>query len=157
AALPRELAHLRQERVRPARRGRATQLGRARRDRGPQGRLDGDPLMKYMPLLRAVDPAARMRLFCLPYAGAGASAYHAWRKTLPSHIDVCPIELPGRGARVGEPFADDLRDLGHEIAGQLSPYLDRPFALAGYSMGGLIAFEVASKLRMLGRPAPQHL
>lgn len=40
-------------------------------------------------------PAApSVRLFCLPYAGGGASAYAAWPALFPDDIDVCPVELP---------------------------------------------------------------
>jgi surfactin synthase thioesterase subunit len=39
----------------------------------------------------------------------------------------------------------------------LAPHLDRPFALFGHSMGGLVAFELARTLRVLGRPSPEHL
>lgn len=46
-----------------------------------------------------------MRLFCLPYAGGNASIFRRWSDSLPPFIEVVPIEIPGRGAGMGEkPF-----------------------------------------------------
>jgi medium-chain acyl-[acyl-carrier-protein] hydrolase len=39
----------------------------------------------------------------------------------------------------------------------LRPYLDVPFALFGHSMGALVAFQVACRLRDEGRAKPVHL
>lgn len=109
------------------------------------------------PLSRAPDPAGRMRLFCFPYAGAGASIYARWPKVLRHGLGVCPVELPGRGSRQREQCANDLRQLSRQLAQQLLPHLDRPFAFYGYSMGALLAFEAARELVRLSAPLPQHL
>ncbi len=47
-------------------------------------------------------PRARLRLFCFPHAGGGASAYKTWGDNLPEEIEVCAIQLPGREDRLGE-------------------------------------------------------
>jgi medium-chain acyl-[acyl-carrier-protein] hydrolase len=44
--------------------------------------------------------------------------------------------------------------LAGEIARALRPFLDRPFALFGYSLGALLAFEVVRELRRRGAPLP---
>ena len=41
---------------------------------------------------------ARLRLFCLPYAGGAASAYRAWPRALPADVEVCAVQLPGDAA-----------------------------------------------------------
>lgn len=101
--------------------------------------------------------AARVRLFCLPYAGGGVSAYRAWRAQLPAEIDLCPIQLPGRERRFRERPCTSLASLVSTLAGALRPHLDRPYAIFGHSLGALLAFELARALRRAGAPAPLRL
>jgi medium-chain acyl-[acyl-carrier-protein] hydrolase len=102
-------------------------------------------------------PLARLRLFCLPFAGGGASAYRLWPAALPSWIEVCPIQLPGREDRYREPAFTSVTGLCGALARELEPYLDLPFVIFGHSMGALLAFEVTRTLRRVGAPAPQAL
>ncbi|WP_326594995.1 thioesterase II family protein [Streptomyces sp. NBC_01803] len=97
------------------------------------------------------------RLFCLPYAGGGASAYRAWGDLASGRIQVCPLEVPGRGRRLAETPFNRLRPLVGALADALRAHLDRPFAIFGHSMGGLLAFELTRTLRRRGWPLPEHL
>jgi medium-chain acyl-[acyl-carrier-protein] hydrolase len=90
---------------------------------------------------------SRIRLFCLPYAGGSAYIYRGWEKWLPAEIELCAIDLPGRGTRTREPLATRIRSLVEPLGRALEPYLDRPFAFFGHSMGALICFETARHLR----------
>lgn len=103
------------------------------------------------------NPRAPLRLFCFPYAGGGASSYREWPAYLPADIDVVAVQLPGREERVCEPAFSSAPELCLQLAAVLAPYLDRPFALFGHSMGGLIAFELARLLRTIGARSPLHL
>jgi surfactin synthase thioesterase subunit len=100
--------------------------------------------------LRPRDERARVTLFCLPFSGGGSSIYNKWRELFPPQIEICPIHLPGRETRIGEP--SDLSP--DEIARALFDYIDLPFALYGHSMGARLAFEVLRKLSDLGVAAP---
>ncbi|MFD0313334.1 thioesterase II family protein [Streptomyces flavalbus] len=100
---------------------------------------------------------AAYRLFCLPYAGGAAAAYRQWHALAPAHIQVCPLELPGRGGRIADPPISRLRPLVDALAGAVGPFLDRPFAVFGHSMGGLLAFELTRALVRRGQPLPAHL
>jgi medium-chain acyl-[acyl-carrier-protein] hydrolase len=91
-------------------------------------------------------------LFCLPFAGGGAAAFREWPDALPPSVEVCPVHLPGREARFGEPAISDMDELVDPLVNGLTPHLDGPFALFGHSMGGLIAFELTDRLRRRGRP-----
>jgi medium-chain acyl-[acyl-carrier-protein] hydrolase len=102
-------------------------------------------------------PDARLRLFCLPYAGGAASIYRQWPQLLPPHIAVHPIQLPGRENRFGEPPFTDMPSLVAALLPVLVPYLDRPFALFGHSMGAIISFELARALSAQGYTAPALL
>lgn len=112
------------------------------------------------------NPHASLRLFCFPYAGGGALSFRGWPDRLPPTIEVCPIELPGRGMRLREAPFTRLSLLVEAIAQSLLPHLDKPFAFFGHSMGALISFELArlllrangcslTHLFISGRRAPQ--
>jgi surfactin synthase thioesterase subunit len=93
------------------------------------------------------------RLFCLPYSGASAMVYARWRRALPSWA-VHPVELPGRGVRAGEPLSTDPVRLAASLAGEVEGQIDRPYALFGHSLGGLLAFELAHALLERGAAPP---
>lgn len=92
-------------------------------------------------------PGAQMRLFCFPFAGGGASAFRTWQGALPSEIEVCGVQLPGRESRFREPAVASIRELARGAAAGLRPYLDKPFAFFGHSLGALVCFELARLLR----------
>ncbi len=98
-----------------------------------------------------------LRLFCFSYAGGSAAIYHNWPKDLPGEVEMCAIQLPGRGARMAEPALTSFEQLVPEVVGALRPYLDQPFAFFGHSMGAKLAFETCRSLRKLGLPQPLHL
>lgn len=104
--------------------------------------------------IRSPNPAARMRLFCFPYAGAGAGAYREWPTLLPRDIEVVAVQLPGREWRIQESPLADMRLLAQDALRSISPYLDKPFAFLGISMGGTLIFELARLLRAEGKTQP---
>jgi medium-chain acyl-[acyl-carrier-protein] hydrolase len=97
---------------------------------------------------------ARLRLFCFPYAGGGAALFRSWPDFLPSDVEVCGIQFPGREHRLGEPAYTRIAPLIQELADAISPYLDRPFAFYGHSMGALVSFELARRLRSVQNRQP---
>lgn len=101
-------------------------------------------------------PQARLRLFCFPYAGGAASVYRTWPQQLPAEIELCAVQLPGRENRIREAPFSDAQELSQALLPALLPYLDKPFALFGHSMGSLLAHEVAQQLVQMGR-SPAYL
>lgn len=97
------------------------------------------------------------RIFCIPYAGGSAAAFARWRAVADERVELIPVQLPGRGARIRERPVDRLDRLAAMLAEALGPRLDRPFALFGHSMGALLAFETARTLRRTGLPVPAAL
>lgn len=92
--------------------------------------------------------------------------YRNWAHYLPPDVQVIPVELPGRGTRLKEPPIVNLVTLIDVLAEVVFPLLDAPFAFFGHSMGSIIAFEMARRLRgqygrepetlfVSGRRAPQ--
>jgi medium-chain acyl-[acyl-carrier-protein] hydrolase len=103
------------------------------------------------------NPRAKLRLFCLPYSGANASVYYGWAGRLPSDAELCAVELPGHGRRLAEPLTDEMGKLVQQVADGLAPYLDRPFAIFGHSMGALLGFELSRHLQRSEALQPRHL
>lgn len=101
--------------------------------------------------------SARLRLFCFPYAGGGASIYRGWGEILPDTIEVCPIQLPGREERLREALFTDLETLVQCLVPIIRPFLDKPFAFFGHSMGALIAYVLTQELWREAKLLPAHL
>ena len=99
-------------------------------------------------------PAAETRLFIFPYAGGSPAAFSKWSA---SNIETQIAHYPGRGSRFNEPAIQRLDVLAENLLCEIQPLLDKPFALFGHSMGGLIAFELAQKLRQQNFPQPKSL
>ncbi len=89
----------------------------------------------------------RMRLFCLPYFGGGASIFTSWHEYLPGDIEVCAIQMPGREERGDERPYDDINELVAKIAEVIEPLLTTPVAFYSHSSGAGITFELARYLR----------
>lgn len=107
-------------------------------------------------IVRKARPGTRLRLFCFPYSGAGASAFRGWGDAMPS-LDVCAVQAPGRESRLREPPFAAMEPMVTEIVKAIRPMLDQPFAFFGHSLGGFVAFETARALRREGAPMPRHL
>jgi medium-chain acyl-[acyl-carrier-protein] hydrolase len=99
----------------------------------------------------------RLRLFCFPYAGGSSLIYRQWPDGLPADVELCAVQLPGRGNRLREPAYTQLLPLVETLSEVLLPYFDVPFAFFGHSMGASIGFELARRLRHTRAPEPFHL
>jgi medium-chain acyl-[acyl-carrier-protein] hydrolase len=100
---------------------------------------------------------ADLKIFCFPYAGGTAAIYRDWANLLPSTVQVIPVELPGRGARLKEPRFVRLPALINSLVGPILPLLDTPFTFFGHSMGAVIAYELSRRLRREHNCGPQAL
>jgi medium-chain acyl-[acyl-carrier-protein] hydrolase len=112
--------------------------------------MSPDPWIPWRPRKRGTGT----RLFCFPYTGASASIFRLWPESLRPDIDVCPVELPGRGSRLREPPFSRLGPLVDALRDGLRAHLDVPFAFFGHSVGALVAFELARRLRREGAGEP---
>lgn len=99
----------------------------------------------------------KIRLLCFSHGGGDASLFLRWPAALPpdlqESIEICAIELPGRAHRLRErPLYTNMTTLLETLVPQqlvLSPlyrYLDKPFAVVGVSLGGIIGFELVRRL-----------
>lgn len=102
-------------------------------------------------------PQRPLRLFCFPYAGGGGSLFRRWTAKLAGDIEVRPVLLPGRESRWRDATPARLDLLVDDLIENLLPALDLPFAFFGHSLGALVSFEVARRLRRMGGARPSHL
>lgn len=99
----------------------------------------------------------RMRLFCFPFAGGGASFYRPWRDKLPEDVEIVLVCLPGREQRFGEPVIDSIDTMVAKLFKAISPLTDIPYAFFGYSMGAIISHHLACETVAHGGLGPEHL
>ncbi|MDM4723035.1 alpha/beta fold hydrolase [Micromonospora sp. WMMA1363] len=102
-------------------------------------------------------PDGETRLVCLPHAGGSASFFHPLSKALAPAVEVLAVQYPGRQDRRHEPAVDNIPDLADQILDALRHLDDRPLALFGHSMGAVLGYEVALRMRPAGLPSPVHL
>jgi surfactin synthase thioesterase subunit/glycosyltransferase involved in cell wall biosynthesis len=92
-------------------------------------------------------PTGRLRIFCFPPAGGGASFFRSWRERLAGIAEVAPVQYPGRESRHADPFPSSFEELVRTLAVDLRHYLTGPYVFLGHSMGAAVAFELARLLR----------
>ncbi len=97
------------------------------------------------------NPDAAVRLYCVPYAGAGIAAFARWVDFLPS-ADVGILRLPGRESRLQEPCCAAIEEAANVLLQGIDASDCRPVVLFGHSMGALVAFEAARLLDAAGLP-----
>jgi len=122
----------------------------------PLSTMDAMTLDKWVPF-RNEGAAIRCRLFAFPHAGGNAAFYRPLRRFMPPEIDLCPVELPGRAARLDEPPFISMSALMEELRHALQPLMAVPFGFFGHSVGSWMAFEAARQLRSRDSRAAMHL
>jgi medium-chain acyl-[acyl-carrier-protein] hydrolase len=98
----------------------------------------------------------RARLLCFPHGGGSAEAYYAWSAALPGDIEVCALQIPGRGRRVLEAPVIGIERIVGPLWEAFQPFRDAPVAFFGHSLGALVAFEFARRLQA-HELSPVHL
>lgn len=102
-------------------------------------------------------PDAAIRLIGFPYAGGGPLVFQSWVNKLPDFIELGILQLPGRSARLKEPFHTRMEEMVDALVPDMVRFLDKPFAFFGHCVGGVQSFEVAQRLRREYGLEPVHL
>jgi medium-chain acyl-[acyl-carrier-protein] hydrolase len=124
----------------------------------PQVIHDRTMLQRWLPFCRLDAGRSKLRLLCFAHAGGSALVFHKWPEKLPWTVQVCAVQLPGRDRRLQEPFIKRMPELIDELSHALLPWIDRPVALLGHSLGAKVAFEFARRLAALPEaPEIAHL
>lgn len=99
-----------------------------------------------------------MKLFCLPYAGGSSVIYTTWKNYVDSSIELCPIELAGRGKRFQEPLYNTIKEMVEDVYEQIKDDIEKDsYAIFGHSMGSIIAYELCHKLEEKNTRKPVHV
>ncbi len=109
--------------------------------------------------LRTFHPPAAdaVRLICLPHAGGAASFYHSLSQALAPEVATVAVQYPGRQDRYREPSCRSINDLADGVYAALRPSAGERLALFGHSMGAVVAYELAARMRAAGGPDPLAL
>jgi surfactin synthase thioesterase subunit len=102
-------------------------------------------------------PERPTTLVCFPHAGGSASYFTALSGVLAASHQVLAVQYPGRQDRLHHPLLNTVDRLADESYAALEPLLDRPVAFFGHSMGAVIAFEVATRMKQGPGTAPAAL
>jgi len=97
-------------------------------------------------------------LLCLPFAGAHVDPFYVMRQRFERQVPglaTISHTYPGHGRRLSDPLVPTLDGMAEDVIERLGASAPSgPVLLLGYSMGALIAYEVALRLEELGRPVP---
>ncbi|MDT2009341.1 thioesterase [Rhodococcus opacus] len=107
-------------------------------------------------LRRRPRPSAAGRLYCFPHSGGSPGEYLRWADSIPD-AEVWGLQLPGRGARLGESAPTTMAELVSAITAEVEFDDSAPFAFFGHSLGALVAYETARALQAAGRPCPRRV
>jgi surfactin synthase thioesterase subunit len=96
-------------------------------------------------------------LFGFHYAGTGAaSTYNSWPRRIGAGL-LCPLQPPGRESRIQEEPSGSHLAFAEDLAGALSPHLDRPYGFVGHCGAFPYLLETAFALARNGAPPPLRL
>ncbi|WGH74228.1 alpha/beta fold hydrolase [Tenacibaculum tangerinum] len=82
-----------------------------------------------------------------PYAGATSAVMYPIANKMDSNVEVLIVDLPGRGKCIKEPLVDTIDTITENLVEELSQLPELPTYFFGYSLGTLIAYELALALK----------
>ena len=91
-----------------------------------------------------------------PYSGSGVASFASWKRGFSDEVGLFAAKLPGREDLLEQPARTELLPLASDFANAIyrSSFVNQPLVLAGFSLGALLAFEVARELRKLDVQVP---
>lgn len=100
--------------------------------------------------LRDASPAGP-KLVCFPHAGGQSLAFRELTEALPEDWSVSGIDLPGHGWAAG-PAMSDIPAMAEFCLRHLPSDVLNGAIILGHSLGGCVAFELATRLVAQGTP-----
>ncbi len=101
---------------------------------------------------------SKIRLYCFHHAGGSARSFYDWKPYLPDNIDLCAIELPGRGNRAEELLPTSVEEIVESLAEEITKDTKGiQFGFFGHSMGGLLAVAMTEFMERNTNRVPMWL
>ena len=93
-----------------------------------------------------------MQLFILPYAGGSVAAFRKLTDLIDGKVDVVTVEYAGRGSRAKETLPKDIWEMVDDAVTYCNERRNKgiPFAIMGYSMGSVLAYEMLTRKAIPG-------
>ena len=84
--------------------------------------------------------------------------YHKWSKLMDPAIQLIAVELAGRGKRIHEALYGSVEQMIEDVFGLVEVDIKQSsYAFFGHSMGAMIAYLLAQKIRHKNRQGPIHV
>ncbi|NUP44149.1 MAG: thioesterase [Streptomyces sp.] len=113
------------------------------------------------------EPETQLTCFLIHHSGGSATGYAPLAEHLPPTWRALAVELPGRGASVGESACGDMAELMAHVAPAVLDNAPDRYAVFGHSLGALVAYELVREaerrgvgpvwLGVSGSPAPHRI
>jgi len=101
----------------------------------------------------------KIQLICFPYAGGSASFFRELGEKLQNKIEVTAVEYAGHGTRRKESyyhtFEELVQDMTTTVRKVRNPEI--PYAIFGYSMGSVVAYEIWKAFQKQEWELPVHM
>ena len=78
------------------------------------------------------------------------------KKELQNEYDIVPLDCAGKGRRINEPFYKDIDEAVSDLLSIIiNEIKDERYSIFGYSLGSLLTYEIACKLKQLSYKMPE--
>lgn len=97
-----------------------------------------------------------VKLLCFGYAGGSVMFYHTWFLN-DINIQVVPIEMAGRGKRLGETPYKSISEIVEDVYLEVAQNTKTSYCMFGHSMGTILICEIMKRLISDGENLPLHM
>lgn len=98
-----------------------------------------------------------MNILAFPYAFGSANIFYDIGRELKKGNKFYAFDYPGHGSRITEDPLTSIEDIVEDIYRQAKKYMNEPYCLLGYSMGGLAVYKLYQKILLENIRLPEHI
>jgi medium-chain acyl-[acyl-carrier-protein] hydrolase len=98
-----------------------------------------------------------VNLYAFPYAFGGANIYRELEKYMDKYINIKSLNYPGHELRITEKFSNSIQEMAKDAYDKICEELDNNYCLLGYSMGGLVCYELYQIIKKNNKKLPMHM